>query len=136
MLRTLAMLTGALGAGAWPASAEEPAPPNGGPRVAKLFSRELDTHPGESLTLVSLTFQPGVQSKPHRHPGPVLVYVLEGALEMQIGDGPLTTVREGETFYEPSGVVHSVARNPHATQPARAIAFLLGKSDAPLAKPA
>lgn len=137
MLVNLAALASGLGFSAAAAQAAEAgAKASGGPQVAKLFSAPIEEHAGESLTLVSLTFSPGAESKPHRHPGPVLVYVLEGSLELKAGDGPLKTVGVGETFYEATGVVHSVARNPHPTQPARAIAFMLGKTDAPLATPA
>lgn len=134
LLRLIAAFTGVTATGLHLAAAHEPAP--GGPKVAPVTTHELPDIPGQSVTLVSLVFAPGATSEPHKHPGSVLVYVLEGAVELQAGESPLTTVRAGETFFEPAGVVHSVARNPSKTEPARAIAFLLGKTGEPLTTPA
>jgi quercetin dioxygenase-like cupin family protein len=59
-----------------------------------------------------VTFEPGQRDSPHRHAGPVFGYVLEGEYEHAINDEPVKTYKAGETFYEPSGAVHRVARNP------------------------
>jgi quercetin dioxygenase-like cupin family protein len=48
--------------------------------------------------------------------GPVFGYVLEGEYEHAINDEPVKTYKAGSTFYQPSGAVHRVARNP-ATRP-------------------
>ena len=37
-------------------------------------------------TTLEVTSEPGAASAPHRHPGPVFGYVLEGELEFQAGD--------------------------------------------------
>ena len=134
LLRLFAALAGATGAGLTLATAHESAP--GGPKVTPLTSHELPEFPGQSVTAVTLLFAPGATSTPHKHPGSVLVYVIEGAIEMQAGTSPLTTVRAGETFFEPAGATHAVARNPSPSEPTRAIAFLLGKTGEPLTKPA
>src|SRR5579884_1457220 len=55
------------------------------------------------ITLLELERAPGSAGAPHRHPGPVVVYVVEGELESQVGDGPVKVYRKGETFYEPAG---------------------------------
>ena len=45
---------------------------------------------------------PGNGSGPHRHPGShTFGYVLEGAYEVKIDDGPLQKLGPGDTFYEP-----------------------------------
>jgi hypothetical protein len=44
--------------------------------------------------------------------GPVFGYVLEGEYEHALDDEPVKTYKAGDMFYEPSGSVHRVARNP------------------------
>src|SRR5882757_7352892 len=63
-------------------------------------------------TVEEVTIEVGQQSPPHRHAGPVFGYVLEGEYEHAINDEPVTTYKAGDTFYEPSGCVHRVTRNP------------------------
>lgn len=81
------------------------------------------------VTLLELERAPGSAGAPHRHPGPVVVYVLEGELESQVGGQPAKVYRKGETFYEPAGALHAVSRNPSKTEPARFLAFLLTAKD-------
>jgi quercetin dioxygenase-like cupin family protein len=77
-----------------------------------------------------VTFGPGQQDSPHRHAGPVFGYVLEGEYEHAIDDEPVRTYKAGDTFYEPSGSVHRVARNPSAKGKTRLIAVILHPRDA------
>src|ERR1700741_2900776 len=76
-------------------------------------------------TVVEVTFEPGQKDSPHRHAGPVFGYVLEGAYEHAINDEPAKTCRAGETFYEPSGSVHRLARNPSDKTRTRLLAVIL-----------
>src|SRR5438477_6554096 len=64
------------------------------------------------VTVVEVTIEPGRESPPHRHPGPVFGYVLEGEYEHAINDEPAKVLKAGETFYEPGGCLHRVSRNP------------------------
>ena len=57
-------------------------------------------------------------------------YVLEGEYEHAINEEPVRTYRAGDTFYEPSGAVHRVARNPSATGRTRLVAVILHPRDA------
>jgi quercetin dioxygenase-like cupin family protein len=51
-------------------------------------------------------FKPGGSAGKHTHPGEELGYVLEGTLELQVeGEAP-RTVKAGEAFFVPAGVVH------------------------------
>src|SRR5215472_14094187 len=72
-----------------------------------------------SATVVEVTFEPGQKDSPHRHTGPVFGYVLEGEYEHALDDEPVKKYRAGDTFYEPSGSVHRVARNPSKTAKTR-----------------
>jgi quercetin dioxygenase-like cupin family protein len=81
-------------------------------------------------TTVEVTIEPGQGSPPHRHPGPVFGYVLEGDYEWAIDDQPVKTLRAGDTFYEPTGSLHRVSRNPSARGRTRVLAVVLHPRDA------
>jgi quercetin dioxygenase-like cupin family protein len=83
-----------------------------------------------SATVKEVTFEPGQEDSPHHHAGPVFGYVLEGEYEHAIDDEPVKTYNAGETFYEPSGCVHRVARNPSGTTRTRLLAVILHARDA------
>jgi quercetin dioxygenase-like cupin family protein len=78
-----------------------------------------------SATVVEVTFEPGQKGSPHRHTGPVFGYVLEGEYEHALDDEPVKKYKAGDTFYEPSGCVHRVTRNPSARQKTRLLAVIL-----------
>ena len=78
-----------------------------------------------AATIVEVTIEPGKSGLAHRHPGPGLVYVLEGEYELGIDDKPTRILKAGETFYEPTGCLHRVSRNPAAKGKTRLIAVVL-----------
>jgi quercetin dioxygenase-like cupin family protein len=104
-----------------------------GPMVKTLSAvdvgEELNGKPTRATTQ-EVTFEPGAASAPHRHPGPVFGYVLEGELEFQAGDAPPRRLKAGDTFYEPAMVLHAVARNPSTKVRARVLAVILHPRDA------
>jgi quercetin dioxygenase-like cupin family protein len=81
-------------------------------------------------TTVEVTLEPGQASTPHRHPGPVFGYVLEGQYEWAIDDKPAKTLKAGDTFYEPTGCLHRVSRNPGDKNKTRVLAVILHPQDA------
>ena len=82
------------------------------------------------LTVVEVTLEPGQAGKPHRHAGPVIGYVLEGEYEWAIDDQPAKTLKAGDTFYEPTGCLHRVSKNPAAKGNTRDLAVVLHPRDA------
>jgi quercetin dioxygenase-like cupin family protein len=93
------------------------------------IAEKLDGKKAKATT-VELTLEPGQASAPHRHPGPVFGYVLEGEYEWAIDDQPAKTLKAGETFYEPTNCLHRVSRNPGDKAKARVLAVVLHPSDA------
>ena len=51
-------------------------------------------------------FVPGGQAGRHTHPGEELGFVVEGTLELTIDGQPPKTVKAGEVFFVPAGMVH------------------------------
>ena len=98
------------------------------PVVAVDIAEKLDGKDAKA-TAVEVTLEPGQASHPHRHPGPVLGYVLEGEYEWAIDDRPAKVLKAGDTFYEPAGSLHRVSRNPGKVK-ARVLAWVLHPRDA------
>jgi quercetin dioxygenase-like cupin family protein len=82
------------------------------------------------VTFVEVTYEPGQAGKPHRHPGPVFGYVLEGEFEFAINDEPAKVFKAGETFYEPSGCLHRVTKNASAEKRTRVLAVIVHPREA------
>ena len=80
-------------------------------------------------TTVEVTLGPGESGAPHRHPGPAFGYVLEGEYEWAIDDNPTRTLKVGDTFYEPTGCLHRVSRNPSKEGKTRILAVVLHPAD-------
>ncbi len=78
-----------------------------------------------TATTVEVTLGPGQASAPHRHPGPVFGYVIEGEYEWAIDDNPARTLKAGDTFYEPTGCLHRVSKNPSDRNRTRVLAVVL-----------
>lgn len=77
------------------------------------------------VTVVELTLEPGQGGEPHRHPGPVIGYVLEGEYELGIDQQSSKVFEAGQTFYEPTGCLHRVSRNPATKGNTRVLAVVL-----------
>ena len=115
--------------------AQTPAPPRPGGELA----RHALTGPleGFEVVLVQLNSPPGGSSGPgHRHPGPVLGYVIEGQLRFGINNEPAQVLPAGSTFFEPSGVVHTTNGSAKPDAPARFLAFMVVPKGSPLTAPA
>jgi len=125
-----AAMAGVAGA---PACAHE-----GAEKVTPALQQAIPNIPGKSLIAVVVDYPPGAASLPHFHAKSAFIYayVLSGAIESQVNDGPRQVLRAGESFYEPPGARHSVSRNASQTEPAKLLAvFVLDTGDAPLTTP-
>jgi quercetin dioxygenase-like cupin family protein len=87
------------------------------------------------VTVSYVDYAPGRVGAPHRHPGFVLAYVLEGAVIAKISGQDERTYTAGQMFYEPPGSTHEVSRNASDTQPARLLAMIFAKKGLPLTTP-
>ena len=134
---TAALLPAGLGAQtAQPAPAAQTTPPRGPIELA----RHSLTGPFEGFeaVLLQLNVPPGPSSSGpgHRHPGPVLGYVVEGQMRFAINHEPEQVVPVGGTFFEPSGAVHTTAGSARPDGPTRALVFMLVPKGSPLTGPA
>jgi quercetin dioxygenase-like cupin family protein len=81
---------------------------------AQDIAEKVDGKAARATTL-EVTIEPGKGSTPHRHPGPVFGYVLEGEYDWAINDRAVKKLKAGDTFYEPTGALHRVSHNPGKT---------------------
>jgi quercetin dioxygenase-like cupin family protein len=77
-----------------------------GSRRTDLQRHDLSA-PGREVVQVRVDFDPGYVSPRHTHPGEEIIYVLEGALEYEIGDKPPVRVKPGDVLFVPAGTVHA-----------------------------
>lgn len=104
-----------------------------GESVKLITARDIkETWDGQDamVTAVEVTIGPGQSGLAHRHPGAGFVYVLEGEYELGIDDQPTKLLKAGEVFYEPTGCLHRVSKNPAANRTTRLIAFVVHPRDA------
>ncbi len=124
------MLTAACCWAPIPCAGDPPAPPAGA--VKELMTRNLAGVSGKELRMLSVQYLPGGASLPHRHNAQVFVYVLEGAVTMQVQGRAPVTLGAGETFYEGPEDIHTVSANASRTQPARILVFMVRDAGTPL----
>jgi quercetin dioxygenase-like cupin family protein len=114
-----------------------PVPP--GPPLPPVFKHDLPnvTMDDWEVTVSYVDYAPGRVGAPHRHPGFVLAYVLEGTVVARIsGQGEERTYTAGQMFYEQPGATHEVSKNASQTQPARLLAMIFAKKGSTLTTPA
>lgn len=80
-----------------------------GSKTNALLTRTLPDIEGKEVLMLLVEYPPGGASTPHRHDAHTFVYVLEGAVVMQVAGGQKQVLRAGETFYETPTDVHTVA---------------------------
>ena len=106
--------------------------------VPPVFKHDLPnvTMDDWEVTVSYVDYAPGRVGAPHRHPGFVLAYVLEGAVVAKIsGQGEEKTYTTGQMFYEQPGATHEVSKNASQTQPARLLAMIFAKKGSTLTTP-
>jgi quercetin dioxygenase-like cupin family protein len=104
--------------------------------VKELMSKPLTDIPGKEGLMLMVTYPPGSADAIHRHNAHAFVYVLEGAIVMQLRGAEPVTVKAGETFYEGPNDVHIVGRSASDTKPAKFVVFLVKNQGAPALIPA
>ena len=71
-----------------------------------LQDQEL-TAAGRHVVQARAEFSPGGEVGKHTHPGEEVSYVLEGTLQLEVTGQPTRTLKAGEAFFIPAGVVHA-----------------------------
>lgn len=104
-----------------------------GEDVRLVLEERLTNTPGQSLSAVTVHYQPGGKSSEHQHAGSVFAYVLEGAIKSEnSATGPGRIYQAGDSFFEPPGSRHLVCENASTTAPASLLAVFVAQTGASL----
>jgi quercetin dioxygenase-like cupin family protein len=123
------IMAGAVATPAW-AQAQ-----NAEPRPTRTVLQKSDVGAtGREATMQIVAFAAGAAEVPHTHPGELMVYVLEGALELAVAGKPVATYRAGDSFFVEAGRVH--AGKNIAAGPTRILATVILEKDQPPSTPA
>ena len=131
MRTLLAVITG-IGIGAVALAAAEHAAHGNVRTIAERDIIEKLDGKDVKVSFVEVSLEPGEANAPHRHPGPVFGYVLEGKFEWAINDEPAKVFKPGDTFYEPTGVLHRVSKSAATKGKTRVLAVVVYPRDAKL----
>jgi quercetin dioxygenase-like cupin family protein len=86
---------------------------------------------GKEGVMLTVEYAPGASTPKHKHDAHTFVYVLEGAIEMQVEGGKKVILEAGQTFYESPTDVHSLSKNASTTKPAKFLVFFVKNKDTP-----
>jgi quercetin dioxygenase-like cupin family protein len=101
------------------------------PAVKTLMQEPLTDLTNREASVLTLAIAPKAVSEPHKHPGPVIAYVLKGEIENQVDPDQPKIYRVGDLFYEPPMHVHRLLRNRSTTEPAELLIFQVGEKGQP-----
>jgi mannose-6-phosphate isomerase-like protein (cupin superfamily) len=101
--------------------------------ITPLMSKDLPDIPGKEVFMMTVEKAPGVTEPIYqffstlhmRNYAHGFMYVLEGSMKMQVGNGKEVTLTKGQTWYEGPYDVHSMARNVSTTEPVKFIVFFV-----------
>ena len=109
----------------------QPATSAQGPEVVRKVLMQHDLPmAGWSEALVSVEIPVGGREGRHTHPGPLMVYIAEGAITLDYEGQPTKTYKVGDTFYVEAGKIHEGINMGNV--PARAIATFVTPKGEPL----
>lgn len=113
-------------AAAMPAAAHGP-----GEVVTPQFEQAIPNVPGKAVVALLVDYAPGGASPAHTHAKSAFIfaYVLSGAIESQVNDGPRRIYRTGQSWSEMPGDRHLVSRNASKSRPAKLLAVFVVDSD-------
>jgi quercetin dioxygenase-like cupin family protein len=112
-----------------------PAPTAGGDAIVRpAISQPLPSMDGSRLkvTVVEVTYPPGGASRPHKHPCPVIGYVVTGAFRTQVQGEPEAVYQAGQSFYEAPNGVHLISANASDKELVRFLATFTCDRETPL----
>jgi quercetin dioxygenase-like cupin family protein len=104
-------------------------------KITVLMTQPLSEPAGKEVRVMTVEYPPGARSAPHRHPGAIFAYVLDGEVLCQVEGQPLKTYRAGEVWYEYPQQLHQVSGNASATVPAKLLVFFLTEAGKPVVLP-
>jgi quercetin dioxygenase-like cupin family protein len=90
----------------------------------QLLAVPLDNKTVTSVEVREIDFEPGQETGRHRHPCPVVGYIVQGAAIVQVEGQAEQRLEAGSAFYEPAGAVMRFD-NASSSGPLKFIAYYL-----------
>jgi len=111
--------------------------------ITPLMSKDLPDIPERKVLMITVEKGAGVSEPIHqffstlhlRNYSHGFMYVLQGSMKMQVGNGKEVTLTKGQTWYEGPHDVHSIARNASTTEPVKFLVFLISDKGASVVVP-
>jgi len=100
-------------------------------RRTELLRTNLPEMDGKEMQVWMGELSPGAATGKHVHPTPRFVYVVEGAVVLELEGKAPQTFRTGQAFVEMPGERH-ILRNASTTEPAKALGFQYANKNQPL----
>ena len=100
------------------------------PTRRNVIKQEIPGEPPRDLSLVEVTYPPGMGSPPHLHANGVMAFVVSGTIVSKVGDSAEQTFHAGDAWWEPPGAIHRVSRNASSTAPATLLAIYIAPKNA------
>ena len=100
---------------------------------AVLQKQDITAVQGREVVMAHVEIPAGVQSGKHTHPGEEIAYILEGSLVLEREGQPAVTLKAGDSFFVPAGLVHN-GKN-QGTGTAKVVSTYVVEKGKPLATP-
>ena len=71
----------------------------------ELYKANIGTQPISTVDVREIVLQPKQMTGLHRHPCPVISYVVEGTIQFQIRGEKMQVIHAGQVCYEPAGAI-------------------------------
>jgi quercetin dioxygenase-like cupin family protein len=91
----------------------------------ELYKADIGTQPISTVDVREIVLQPKQITGLHRHPCPVISYVVEGAIRFQIRGQKMRVIHAGQVCYEPARAVIEHFDNASDHEPAKFIPYYL-----------
>jgi len=100
------------------------------PSVTRKVLNQQDVMSGNTMAEIAVEIPVGGREGRHTHPGPLMVYVTEGAISLDYEGKENITYKAGEAFFVEAGKIHEGINRGNV--PARAIATFVGPKGPPI----
>jgi quercetin dioxygenase-like cupin family protein len=91
----------------------------------ELYRTNIGTQPISTVDVREVVFQPKQMTGLHRHPCPVISYIVEGTIGFQIRGEKVQIIHAGQVGYEPAGAIIEHFDNASDSAPAKFILYYL-----------
>ncbi len=89
--------------------------------------------PGREAIVARAEMPPGGKAGRHTHPGDEITYVMEGEATLLVDGQPPKTIKAGESFVVPAGVIHDAHNN--GSVPIKSVGVYVVEKGKPLTTP-